>query len=610
MSHDINAALAPTRDKLHERIAELESSLAEREGQLATLLEEHTTLRVFRFNETSGCIYGGRSHPDRCKCQGAEDTPHKHYGEPPHRCARCGKCDAYAPAIPSQIPAAEAYTKKIRDEAIAEMQGKLDKAKRIYNIDTGVLRKQVFSERTRREAAEKRAEEMRAELDAIKGEPHADRCAQSHRLKIQLAEAKDICASQLTNIAQLRSEITRLESQRDRLRELLKPIGEMYPTVCFDESYRDGWIALGGNDCGQRVEITIGQIRAIRAALAESEGEVKQPIEGAYGKALNISASTDLPSNPTPDARDEKPIWRCAGCGETFDDDRISHPRHDANCDGSCRRCPVQCGPVMPYNAAASDYQMLLAERDGLQSMLTQTTRERDALATKLKDLAAELEAAKFSNVETSRLTNEIHTEHIDTLNANLLAANRLNARLIEERSELNAKLTKEKKRRDHINKVCEQVLARIGEVLGVDPHTTYIAGHIAKLQAKLSESEARGREAEKRMRDVAAALRRWTQERGLLNEHNVINAAAELTRPLSPPSPTPDPREGELEKLARALVDRLDLVHEHSSYKAVWTLHSVHGGVYNGPTYEYELDSLRAFLRSPNPSSGSKGGE
>ena len=58
-----------------------------------------------RFNETTGACgyaidgkkYGGHQHPDRCKCQGTDTTPHKHYSDAPHRCARCGKCDAYEP---------------------------------------------------------------------------------------------------------------------------------------------------------------------------------------------------------------------------------------------------------------------------------------------------------------------------------------------------------------------------------------------------------------------------------------------------------------------------------------------------------------------------------
>ena len=38
--------------------------------------------------------------------------------------------------------------------------------------------------------------------------------------------------------------------------------------------------------------------------------------------------------------------WRCAGCGEKFRSDAGSHAVHARDCDGSCRSCPVQCGPI------------------------------------------------------------------------------------------------------------------------------------------------------------------------------------------------------------------------------------------------------------------------
>jgi hypothetical protein len=55
------------------------------------------------------------------------------------------------------------------------------------------------------------------------------------------------------------------------------------------------------------------------------------------------------------------------------------------------------------------------------------------------------------------------------------------------------------------------------------------------------------------------------------------------------------------LEQAARRLVERLDFIHEHSAYKAVWTLAHVHGG-YDGPNYAEELAALRAALRSAPP--------
>ena len=52
-----------------------------------------------------------------------------------------------------------------------------------------------------------------------------------------------------------------------------------------------------------------------------------------------------------------------------------------------------------------------------------------------------------------------------------------------------------------------------------------------------------------------------------------------------------------EVGELARALVEKLDVVHEDPAYKGVWGLHYVHGGHYTGPTYTDELGALRSAL-------------
>ena len=53
------------------------------------------------------------------------------------------------------------------------------------------------------------------------------------------------------------------------------------------------------------------------------------------------------------------------------------------------------------------------------------------------------------------------------------------------------------------------------------------------------------------------------------------------------------------------ALVSRLDEVHAHPAYKSVWTLHMIHGGRYDGPTYVEELARAREALEpSSKPSS------
>ena len=59
----------------------------------------HSTTGAFGYTTEAGPT-GANSHPDRCKCQGDETTPHKHYTDPPHRCARCNECSGYDPAVP------------------------------------------------------------------------------------------------------------------------------------------------------------------------------------------------------------------------------------------------------------------------------------------------------------------------------------------------------------------------------------------------------------------------------------------------------------------------------------------------------------------------------
>ena len=63
--------------------------------------------RMRKFNNSVGAlgyvsvrgITGANHHPDRCKCQEIDPTPHKHYDTAPHNCARCMKCESYDPAI-------------------------------------------------------------------------------------------------------------------------------------------------------------------------------------------------------------------------------------------------------------------------------------------------------------------------------------------------------------------------------------------------------------------------------------------------------------------------------------------------------------------------------
>lgn len=78
--------------------------------------------RSRRFNETTGSLYGGNQHPDRCVCQEKETgpnagTPHKHYSEPPYGCARCSECKGYEPAVPTPQTPVKAETLEARIEA-------------------------------------------------------------------------------------------------------------------------------------------------------------------------------------------------------------------------------------------------------------------------------------------------------------------------------------------------------------------------------------------------------------------------------------------------------------------------------------------------------------
>ena len=47
----------------------------------------------------------------------------------------------------------------------------------------------------------------------------------------------------------------------------------------------------------------------------------------------------------------------------------------------------------------------------------------------------------------------------------------------------------------------------------------------------------------------------------------------------------------------AERLVRALDTVHNDPAYRGVWAMHFAHGGEYNGPTYTFEHDALRAAL-------------
>jgi hypothetical protein len=51
------------------------------------------------------------------------------------------------------------------------------------------------------------------------------------------------------------------------------------------------------------------------------------------------------------------------------------------------------------------------------------------------------------------------------------------------------------------------------------------------------------------------------------------------------------------LREAAQALSDRLEVVHNDDSYRAVWSLSHAHCGGYTGPRYDTELAELRRAL-------------
>ncbi len=51
------------------------------------------------------------------------------------------------------------------------------------------------------------------------------------------------------------------------------------------------------------------------------------------------------------------------------------------------------------------------------------------------------------------------------------------------------------------------------------------------------------------------------------------------------------------LREAALALVERMDFIHDNSTYMSVWTLHQLHHGPYSGPQYVAELERLREAL-------------
>lgn len=134
--------------------------------------------RRMRFENTCGALgyttkrgyTGANHHPDRCECQGSDPTPHKHYYEPPHSCARCLECKAYKPAIPDvplpvdPAPRPEAEVNKPRPMTYAEVLQSIA-------YDLGVERNPMLTYdavkalRTKLEAAERERDAYRRDYE-------------------------------------------------------------------------------------------------------------------------------------------------------------------------------------------------------------------------------------------------------------------------------------------------------------------------------------------------------------------------------------------------------------------------------------------------------------
>lgn len=56
-------------------------------------------------------------------------------------------------------------------------------------------------------------------------------------------------------------------------------------------------------------------------------------------------------------------------------------------------------------------------------------------------------------------------------------------------------------------------------------------------------------------------------------------------------------PKDLELKRCAKALLDKLKLIMENREYKRVWELAYIHGVNYNGPTFDKEFDDLKGVL-------------
>lgn len=85
---------------------EVEQRISEDPLTRCTMNDTRLAERSKVFKETTGTFSWNREsaegHPHRCVCQHGDWTPHKHYTDEPHSCARCD-CNEYVPADPQCV---------------------------------------------------------------------------------------------------------------------------------------------------------------------------------------------------------------------------------------------------------------------------------------------------------------------------------------------------------------------------------------------------------------------------------------------------------------------------------------------------------------------------
>lgn len=56
-----------------------------------------------------------------------------------------------------------------------------------------------------------------------------------------------------------------------------------------------------------------------------------------------------------------------------------------------------------------------------------------------------------------------------------------------------------------------------------------------------------------------------------------------------------------ELFDALKALVEKLEEIHDNPNYQGVWSMAHAHGHKYNGPTYEEELKKAKKLVEEAN---------